>query len=120
MAYDPARVAKMQTTPGWSALTRVGIDFGSAITWDRDLLREPRVLVPIDVQACVVAASRKGEPMVRLPSPLSPNAPAGIAALQGKPFDPGSPRPAGCRSSPTAASRVTARWCRPWSSAGTR
>ena len=73
VVYDPKLIGNMQTTPAWSALTRASVDFGAASTWDRDLLREPRVLVPIDLQAYVVGAA---EPMVRLPSPLSPNAPA--------------------------------------------
>ena len=73
MVYDPKLIANVQTTPQWSTFARAGVDLGSAITWDRDLLREPRVLVPIDLQACVVAAA--AEPMIRLPSPLSPSNP---------------------------------------------
>lgn len=96
MSYDPDRVARSQTSVAWSAFTRAGIDLDSALTWDRDLLREPRVLVPIDVQAYVAPAAGNTEPALRFPSPLSPGAPAGIAAVQGPPpFDPGALRPAG-------------------------
>jgi hypothetical protein len=94
VAYDPKLTGNMQTTPQWSTFARAGVDLGSAITWDRDLLREPRVLVPIDLQAVVVGAA-PAEPMIRLSSPLSPNAPAGSAALQGTPFEPGTPRATG-------------------------
>lgn len=96
MKYDPDLVTKTQTTNQWSALTRAGIDVDAAITWDRDLLREPRVLVPIDVQAYVAPAAGNTERMLRFLSPLSPGAPAGIAGVQGPPpFDVGSTRAAG-------------------------
>ena len=95
MAYDPNLVARTQASEMWSALTRADIDLESAVTWDRDLLREPRVLVPIDVQA-YVGAGEPAESMLRFPSPLTPGAPAGIAGVQGpSPFDAGSPRAAG-------------------------
>ena len=65
MAYDPRIVARTQISESWSALTRADIDLESAVTWDRDLLREPRVLVPIDVQAYVVAGGDAAESMLR-------------------------------------------------------
>jgi hypothetical protein len=96
MAYDPNLVARTQMSESWSALTRAEIDLASAATWDRDLLREPRVLVPIDVQAYVATAGEAGESMLRFPSPLTPGAPASIAGVQGPPpFEAGSPRAAG-------------------------
>jgi hypothetical protein len=96
MTYDPELVARMQISNSWSALTRADIDLESGVTWDRDLLREPRVLVPIDVQAYVATGDGPAESMMRMPSVLSPGAPAGIGVLAGPPpFDPGSPRSAG-------------------------
>jgi len=96
MAYDPSLVTQMQISESWSGLARAGIDIESAATWDRDLLREPRVLVPIDVQAYVVAPGDAAESTLRFPSPLTPGTPASIAGVQGPPpFDPGSPRAAG-------------------------
>ncbi len=96
MAYDPERVAKFQSSLAWSALTRAALDLAELRTWDRDLLREPRVLVPIDVQAYVAPRSDEAEPAVRLPSPLSPGAPDGLAALAGPPpFEPGVRRAPG-------------------------
>ncbi len=61
MAYDPTIVARMQTTRVVECTRRVRTSiFESAVTWDRDLLREPRVLVPIDAQAYVVASAGRG------------------------------------------------------------
>jgi hypothetical protein len=96
--YDPDRVAQEQVSPRWSAQVRAGVDAEALPTWDADLLREPRVLVPVDVQALVVPAAGPGagEPAVALPGPLSPDAPAGVGALEGPaPFGPGAVRPPG-------------------------
>ena len=60
--YDPDLVAGLQTSARWSAAVRTGLDAQVAdivATWDRDLLREPRVLVPVDVQALVVPRRRR-------------------------------------------------------------
>jgi hypothetical protein len=96
MAYDPRLVTQAQSSFAWSALTRAGVELETAIRWDRDLLREPRVLVPIDVQAYVAPSSGGTELMLRFHSPLSPGAPPGLAGVQGPPpFDAGAPRPAG-------------------------
>jgi hypothetical protein len=50
------RLATNQAVHGamFSALTRTGIDVATAGTWDAELVRDKRVLVPIDVQAYVV------------------------------------------------------------------
>ncbi|MDP9416501.1 MAG: hypothetical protein M3P48_01360, partial [Actinomycetota bacterium] len=63
-------------------------------TWDKYLLREHRLLVPVDVQALYVPEG-DAVPMVRLPMLLS--APEGIAVKDGMPapFDAGTPRPPG-------------------------
>lgn len=79
------------------AADRAAIDLGEIATWDRYLLRERRLLAPIDVQALYVPPGGS-EPMVRLPMLL---AGAGGKTVQDvedgmpDPFDPGQPRPAG-------------------------
>ena len=69
-AYDPAQVGAAQTSPRFSILARTGLDVATLSTWDADLLHEPRVLVPVDVQAYVVpAAGSDGEPPASVRSP---------------------------------------------------
>src|SRR5689334_21941884 len=58
----------------WAAATKLDLDVGTIATWDHGLLRDSRLLVPIDVQALFVPEGGD-EPMVRLPSAL--NAPEG-------------------------------------------
>ncbi len=70
MRYDPDLVRKTETTVQFSALARTGLDVTTIGTWDPDLLRESRVLVPVDVQALVVPAG--GDKAVELPGPLTP------------------------------------------------
>ena len=89
--YDPGLVAKVAGTPRWSVLARTGLTAGEIGTWDPALLRDPRLLVPIDVQALVAAAGGT-EPVVRMLSALraGPGQPPFPA-----PFDPGTPREPG-------------------------
>ena len=58
---------------GSSPQDRVQVGIDEIATWDRYLLRETRLLVPIDVQALYVprAAESSKEPMVRLPMQLA-------------------------------------------------
>ena len=92
-AFDPATIALQMQSARWSALARTQLSLDAIGRFDATLVRDTRVLVPIDVQALVVAAN-SAEPMVRLP--LS------IAAPDGAPPAPatdiladGPPRPAG-------------------------
>ncbi|NUZ08355.1 hypothetical protein [Piscinibacter koreensis] len=79
------------------AADRTALDVAEIATWDRYLLRESRLLVPMDVQALYVPPG-DAEPMVRLPmlvanvdgAPVS-DPEAGLP----DPFDPGLPRPPG-------------------------
>jgi len=89
--YDPGLVGKVAGTQRWSVLARTDLTVGEIGTWDPALLRDPRLLVPIDVQALVAAAGGT-EPVVRMLSALraGPGQPAFPA-----PFDPGSPREPG-------------------------
>jgi len=94
MAYDPELVLKAQTTLRYSALARTDTDVPTLRTWDPDLLRESRVLVPVDVQALVVPPG--GEPVVALPGPLTPGFETDPTVVDGPPpHAPGTPRPPG-------------------------
>ena len=94
-AYDPAQVRAAQVTPRFSVLARTGLDVAALGTWDANLLHEPRVLVPVDVQAYVVPAAG-AEPALALPGPLSPGHGSDPAVVDGPPpFTAGAPRPAG-------------------------
>lgn len=96
MSYDPDLVGKLVTTPRWSAVARTGLTAAALGTWDPALLRGPRVLVPVDVQAYVVPRAGTDERCVRLPSPLTPGSSADAAALAGPaPFTDGTPREPG-------------------------
>ena len=89
--YDPGLVAKVADTQRWSVLARTDLTTGEIGTWDPALLRDQRLLVPIDVQALVAAAGGT-EPVVRMLSAL--RAGAGQPAFPA-PFDPGAPREPG-------------------------
>jgi hypothetical protein len=92
-AFDPESVNKAMASPRWSALVRTGLDRSSIGRWDPGVVRESRVLVPIDLQALYVPAG-SSEPMVRVPLALS--APDGQDPPAPTPIlDAGSPRPPG-------------------------
>ena len=79
------------------AADRAGIAVAEIATWDPYLLREHRLLVPVDVQALYVPPGHP-EPMVRLPMLLAGAAGAQAATAEdGMPslFAAGEPRPAG-------------------------
>lgn len=79
------------------AADRAAIDLGEIATWDKFLLRERRLLVPIDVQALYVAPG-SSEPMVRLPMLVAGTGGAAVDDVEDgmpDPFDPGQPRPSG-------------------------
>ena len=98
MKYDPDLVQRAQTSPRWSAAARTGLDADAVpvvATWDADLLREPRVLVPVDVQALLVPAGGDVG-VLPLPGPLTPGVGSEAKAVDGPaPFSDPSPRPAG-------------------------
>lgn len=79
------------------AADRAAIDLGEIATWDKYLLRERRLLVPVDVQALYVPAG-SSEPMVRLPMLVAGAGGKTVEDVEDgmpEPFDPGQPRPAG-------------------------
>ena len=67
---DPDRIARAMVSPLWSALVRTESDLKTVGTWDTRLIRHPRLLVPIDVQALYVAPA-SAERFVRLPFALT-------------------------------------------------
>jgi hypothetical protein len=108
MTYDPDAFRELALTQAFSIQTRVDLEPEVIATWDADLLREPRVCVPIDVQALVVPQQAPaGTEGVALVGPLSPGSGAGElgsgaesgaahAAVTGpEPFADPDPRPAG-------------------------
>jgi hypothetical protein len=91
--YDPDLVARVMTAARYAALVRTGLEVDEIATWDAGILRDARLLVPIDLQALYVpAGAGAGEPMVRLPSYLRVG--EGEAPLP-PPFAAGTPRPPG-------------------------
>ncbi len=91
--FDPARLREAVVSSRWSALARAGLDLASVARWDPTLLRESRVLVPVDVQALYVPAGST-EAMVPLPFALT-QADGQPAPPMPGPFDPGTVREAG-------------------------
>src|SRR4051794_19161583 len=92
-AFDAETIAREMQSPRWSALARTNLSLDAVGRFDPTLVRDTRVLVPIDVQALVVAAGSV-EPMVRLPLSIAapddaPPAPATDILADGP------PRPAG-------------------------
>lgn len=91
---EPRFVREVVASKRFLAQDRVQVGVSEIATWDRHLVRESRLLVPVDVQALYVPPGHD-EPMVRLPMQLS--TPAGRTAAEGmpEPFAKGEPRPAG-------------------------
>ena len=91
--FDPKAVTEAMASQRWTAMVRTGLDAAAVGHWDAGLVRESRVLVPVDVQALVVAAG-DAEPTVRIPLALTapdgqdPEKPTGV-------LEDGPPRPAG-------------------------
>ncbi|MBS0340521.1 MAG: hypothetical protein JSS56_08325 [Proteobacteria bacterium] len=79
------------------AADRAQLDVREISTWDKYLLREHRLLVPMDVQALYVQPGST-EAMVRLPMLVAGANGKGVADPEDgmpDPFTPGTPRPAG-------------------------
>lgn len=93
-ALDPGLVREVVRGKRFLAADRAHLDLGEIATWDKFLLREHRLLVPIDVQALYVPPSSI-EPMVRLPMLLSGAEGHAVEEAMPEPFDAGTPRPAG-------------------------
>jgi hypothetical protein len=90
---DPKAVKELLTDPRWSALTRADEPLISIAGWDRQLMRRPRVLIPIDVQALYVPANGD-ETFIRLPFAVTTPDGAPPEPMPA-PFEKGEKRPAG-------------------------
>src|SRR5690242_20090424 len=66
LRLDPGTVREVTFSKRFLAADRAKLDLGEIATWDQYLLREHRLLVPIDVQALYVQPGST-ETMVRLP-----------------------------------------------------
>ena len=90
---DSKDIAGALTSPRWSALARTGLSVAEVGTWDTALLRDTRVMVPVDLQALYVPEGDKTL-YVRLPFALT--TPDGRAAEpMPAPFAAGVTRPPG-------------------------
>jgi hypothetical protein len=88
--FSPDEIRKAALTPRWAALTQLGAVAADLNNFDRFLLREPRLLVPVDVHALVVRPGvNDGEGMVSLLFRDSDAMPPLDV------HDPGTPRPPG-------------------------
>ena len=62
--FSNSELLRIAASPRFTALSQLGVSIHDVVNWDSELLREPRLLVPVDVNALVVGAN--GENMVRL------------------------------------------------------
>jgi hypothetical protein len=91
--FPPDTIFEAVQSKRFLGLSRAAADIGEIATWDDHLLRDLRLLVPLDVQALYVPAG-SDEKMVRLPMLLS-GAGNDLASSMPAPFAAGSPRPGG-------------------------
>ena len=91
--FDIQTVQQAMVSPRWSSLIRLDTTPAALATWDTNLIRESRVLVPIDVQALYVPAGDQTT-YVRLPFALTTPDGAPQEAMPA-PFADGVVRPSG-------------------------
>ena len=91
---DPAALSEILQSKRFLTLNLAAADPVEIATWDDLLLRDPRLLVPIDVQALYVPAGSK-ETMLRLPLMLAGDGVQDPTDGMPAPFAPGTPRPGG-------------------------
>ena len=101
--YDAGAFTEFVGSPAYAFASRLGYSLPVIADWDDDLLREPRVCVPIDVQALVVTGDDTTAG-VRLDGPLTPGrdvpddagaADKRAALIGAEPFADASPRERG-------------------------
>ena len=117
LAIDPDALRDVVFSKRFLAADRAKLDLGEIVTWDPYLLREHRLLVPIDVQALYVEQGST-EAMVRLPmlhamvnGKVIEEA-NDVESAMPDPFDPGSTRARRGSSALGDAGRVVARRAR--------
>ncbi|MGH6689523.1 MAG: hypothetical protein ACREF4_02435, partial [Gammaproteobacteria bacterium] len=92
-SLPPDEIARAIDSPRWAGLVRLDLDLDQVAHWDPSLIRQPRVLVPVDVQALFVE-NGSTEKFVRLPFALT--SPDGVAPEpMPSPFDAGVARAPG-------------------------
>jgi len=91
---DPDLLEEAIRSQRFLAASRAHASIGEIATWDTQLVRELRLLVPIDLQALHVAPGT-AEPMVRLPMLLAAKEPIDPDTSMPPLFDEGKPRPPG-------------------------
>ncbi len=93
---DPDAIREIIASKRFLAADHAQLDLAEIATWDQHLLREHRLLVPIDVQALYVQPGST-EKMVRLPMLLAGADGEAVSPEDGMPdpFDVGTPRPPG-------------------------
>src|SRR5438105_9663970 len=87
--FSKEQIEQAAQTSRWNALAQLGVVADDLNRYVGALIREPRLLVPVDVQALVIDAGNVQTPFVRLPFRESEDFP---------PFDvhdPGTTRPPG-------------------------
>jgi len=96
-AINPDAIREVVASKRFLAADRARLDLGEIATWDPYLLREHRLLVPVDVQALYVPPGGD-EKMVRLPMLVAGPDGHGVADPEDgmpDPFSAGEARPAG-------------------------
>jgi hypothetical protein len=93
-AFDPTQLATILQSKRFLALSRANVDVSTIATWNDDLLRDMRLLVPVDLQALVVPANGD-EPMLRLPMLVAGDGVDDPSQGMPAPFADATPRPAG-------------------------
>src|SRR5690606_32931793 len=92
-SLPPDSILRALQSPRWTGMLRVGLDAAQIERWDPTLLRQPRLLVPVDVQALSVEKGST-ERFVRLPFALTQPDDEAPETMP-EPFAPGETRPAG-------------------------
>ncbi len=93
--FDAGSIREITRSKRFLAADRAKLDLSEISTWDNYLLREHRLLAPIDVQALYVEPGSL-EKMVRLPMLVAgENGVSNVEDGMPDPFTEGSPRPAG-------------------------
>jgi len=92
--FDADTLSGILRSKRFLALDRTAVEPAEIGTWDDRLLRDMRLLVPIDVQALFVPEGG-AEPMVRLPMLLAGTGTTDLSAAMPEPFATGTKRPPG-------------------------
>ncbi|MFN7929975.1 MAG: hypothetical protein U0Y68_19055 [Blastocatellia bacterium] len=97
LEFDPNAIREITRSKRFLAADRAKLDVSEIATWDKFLLREHRLLVPIDVPALYIEPGNK-EKMVRLPMLVAGENGSSAATVEDgmpDPFTPGAVRPPG-------------------------